>query len=107
VIVDSAATGTGDSPLVITGFANVFEATVSLELADLDGNVVHEEFTTASCGTGCWGGFSFNIDDFDFEATPVTLRVFWHSPENGEPADVVSIPVSWGEDAAWDLITGS
>lgn len=107
VNIDSAATGTGNAPLVISGFANVFEATVSLELVDLDGNVVHEAFTTATCGTGCWGGFSFNIDDFDFEATPVTVRVFWHSPENGEPSDVVSIPVFWGEEAAWDFLPGS
>jgi spore germination protein GerM len=107
VIVDSAATGTGSAPLVITGFANVFEATVSLELVDLDGNVVYEAFTMASCGTGCWGAFSFNIDDFDFEATPVTLRVFWHSAEDGQPADVVSIPVSWGDEAVWDFLPGS
>jgi Immunoglobulin-like domain of bacterial spore germination/Sporulation and spore germination len=107
VNLDSAATGTGDSPLVISGFANVFEATVSLELVDTAGSVVYQAFTTATCGTGCWGAFSFNIDDFDFDATPVTVRVFFHSPEDGEPADVVSVPVAWGDDAAWDLLTGS
>jgi hypothetical protein len=107
VNVDSAATGTGDAPLVISGFANVFEATVSLELVDAAGDVVYEAFTTATCGTGCWGAFSFNIDDFDFAATPVTVRVFFHSPEDGEPADVVSIPVAWGDDAAWDFMAGS
>ena len=107
VIVDSAPTGTGDGPLTISGFANVFEATVSLELVDLDGNVVYEDFTMASCGTGCWGGFSFHIDGFDFEGTPVTLKVFWHSPEDGEPADVVSIPVAWGDDAVWNFLPGS
>ncbi|HLF44642.1 MAG TPA: Gmad2 immunoglobulin-like domain-containing protein [Acidimicrobiia bacterium] len=109
VIVDSPASGVADEPLVVSGFANVFEATVSLELVDIDGNVVYEDFTTATCGTGCWGGFSFNIDDFDFGATQVTVRVFWHSPENGEPSDVVSIPVSWGDEdeAAWDFLPGS
>jgi len=106
VNLDSAVTGTGDSPLVISGFANVFEATVSLELVDPAGSVVYEAFTTATCGTGCWGAFTFNIDDFDFAATPVTVRVFFHSPEDGEPADVVSVPVAWGDDATWDL-TGS
>ncbi|MDP9143724.1 MAG: GerMN domain-containing protein, partial [Actinomycetota bacterium] len=107
VIVDSAPTGTGDAPLTVSGFANVFEATVSMELVDLDGNVVYEDFANASCGTGCWGAFSFHIDGFDFEATPVTMTVFWHSPEDGEPGDVVSIPVRWGDEAAWDLLTGS
>ena len=96
VIVDSAATGEGDSPLNITGFANVFEATVSLQLVDPDGNVVYEDFTTASCGTGCWGAFSFHIEGIDFESTPITLKVFWNSAEDGSPTDVVSIPVNWG-----------
>jgi spore germination protein GerM len=106
VIVDSAATGSGDSPLNITGFANVFEASVSLELVDSDGNVVYEDFTTASCGTGCWGGFSFHIEGFDFGSTPVTLKVFWHSPEDGSPADVVTIPVLWDDSDGWDLLPG-
>jgi hypothetical protein len=107
VNVDSAASGTGDAPLVISGFANVFEATVSLELVQSDGVIAYEAFATATCGTGCWGAFSFNIDDFDFENIPVTARVFWHSPEDGEPADVVSIPVAWGDEAAWDFTPGS
>jgi spore germination protein GerM len=104
VNLTSAITGSGSGPLVITGVANVFEATVSLELVDPDGNVVHEDFTTASCGTGCWGSFSFHVEDVDFESVPLTARVFWHSPEDGEPADVVSVPVDWGEDGGWDFL---
>jgi spore germination protein GerM len=104
VILTSALTGSGSGPLTFTGDANVFEATVSLELVDSDGNVVYEDFTTATCGTGCWGSFSFHVQDFDFESTPVTARVFWHSPEDGEPADVVSVPVAWGEDGGWDFL---
>jgi len=107
VIVDSAPTGTGTGPLTISGFANVFEATVNLELVDLDGNVLYEDFTTATCGTGCWGGFSFHLDGFDFEATPAILRVFWYSPEDGEPSDVVSIPIAWGDEAVWDFLPSS
>jgi len=104
VILTSAITGSGSSPLVFTGEANVFEATVSLELVDLDGNVVYDDFTTATCGTGCWGSFGFHIEDVDFESTQLTARVFWHSPEDGEPADVVSVPVFWGEAGAWDFL---
>jgi hypothetical protein len=85
----------------VTGFANVFEATVSLEVVDADGNVVLEEFTTATCGTGCWGAFSFSID-YQFEGTE-TVRVFWHSAEDGSPSDVVSVPVAWGEEQVWDF----
>ncbi len=59
VNLDSAASGSGNAPLAVTGFANVFEATVSLEVVDAGGNVVHEDFATATCGTGCWGAFTF------------------------------------------------
>ena len=79
---------------------------MSLELVDSDGNVVYQDFTTASCGTGCWGGFSFHIEGFDFGSTPVTLKVFWHSPEDGSPADVVTIPVLWDDSDGWDLLPG-
>jgi hypothetical protein len=103
ILVESAATGAVDGPFVITGLANVFEATVNLELVDDDGNVVYEDVTTASCGTGCWGDFSFHID-LDVESTPLTLRVFWLSPEDGEPSDVVSIPVPWGDWATHQLL---
>jgi len=103
VNLTSAINGSGSGPLVITGVANVFEATVSLELVDPDGNVVHDDFTTATCGSGCWGSFSFHIEDVDFEATPLTARIFWHSPEDGEPADVVTVPVHWGE-GGWDFL---
>jgi len=103
VNVDSAASGAGSPPLVISGFANVFEATVSLEVLDAGGNVVHEDFTTATCGTGCWGFYSFNID-YPFTGGE-TIRVFWHSAEDGSPSDVVSIPVTWGDDAAWDFLS--
>jgi hypothetical protein len=105
VNLDSPISGSGDGPLTVTGFANVFEATVSGELVDSAGNVVYEAFATATCGTGCWGAFGFQIDDFDFESTPVTLRVFWHSAEDGSPADVVSVPVAWDDDQVWDFVS--
>ena len=101
VNLDSAASGSGDAGLTITGFANVFEATVSLEVVDADGNVVHEDFATATCGTGCWGAYEFMID-YPFVGGE-TIRVFWHSAEDGSPTDVVSVPVAWGDAQAWDF----
>jgi hypothetical protein len=87
---------------MVSGVANVFEATVSLEVVDAGGNVVVEDFTTASCGTGCWGAYSFNID-YPFTGEE-TVRVFWHSPEDGSPSDVVTIPVLWDDPDGWDLL---
>jgi spore germination protein GerM len=103
VLVTSPVNGEGDSPLMVSGVANVFEATVSLEVVDGGGNVVHEDFTTATCGTGCWGAYTFDVD-YPFTGEE-SIRVFWHSPEDGEPADVVTVPVLWDDQDGWDLIT--
>ncbi|MGH3651087.1 MAG: Gmad2 immunoglobulin-like domain-containing protein, partial [Acidimicrobiia bacterium] len=40
---------------LVEGIANVFEATVNIAVLDATGEVVHEEFVTATCGSGCWG----------------------------------------------------
>jgi spore germination protein GerM len=103
VNLDSALSGSGDSPLAVTGFANVFEATVSLEVVDAGGNVVVEDFATATCGTGCWGAYGFQVD-YPFVGDE-TVRVFWHSAEDGSPSDVVSVPVAWGDEQVWDFIS--
>jgi hypothetical protein len=99
--VDSPIQGQGDESLAVMGFANVFEATVSLEVVDGRGNVVHEAFATATCGTGCWGSYEFQVD-YPFEGGE-TVRVFRHSAEDGSPADIVSIPVLWDDPDGWDL----
>jgi germination protein M len=49
------------SPVRVSGLANVFEANVSVELLDQDGKVISHDFTTATCGTGCWGSFSIAL----------------------------------------------
>ena len=101
VNIDSPIQGQGDEPLRVAGFANVFEATVSLEVVDASGNVVQEDFTTATCGTGCWGAYEFEVD-YPFVGDE-TIRVFWHSAEDGSPSDVVSIPVLWDDPDGWDF----
>jgi hypothetical protein len=105
ILVTSPVEGNGGGPLAVSGVANVFEATVSLEVVDAGGNVVQEAFTTATCGTGCWGAYNFEVD-YPFTGGE-TVRVFYHSPEDGDPADVVSVPVLWDDDNGWDLATGS
>ncbi|MGH8913941.1 MAG: GerMN domain-containing protein, partial [Acidimicrobiia bacterium] len=50
VIVTNPVQGDDGLPLVVSGAANVFEATVSLEVLDAEGSVVHEAFATATCG---------------------------------------------------------
>ena len=49
------------SPVHVSGLANVFEANVSVEILDADGHVIAHDFTTASCGTGCWGSYALDL----------------------------------------------
>jgi hypothetical protein len=50
-----------ESPILIRGSANVFEANVGIQILDADGNVIVETFTTATCGTGCRGTFRTTV----------------------------------------------
>jgi Immunoglobulin-like domain of bacterial spore germination/Sporulation and spore germination len=70
-------------PIVIGGMTNAFEATVNYRVLDVSGAVVVEGMTTALCGTGCWGGFSTEIDLPDGTRGPLTLQVFDYSEEDG------------------------
>ncbi|HZE28805.1 MAG TPA: GerMN domain-containing protein [Gaiellaceae bacterium] len=84
-----------NSPVMVSGTANVFEANVSVEILNADGEVVGRAFTTASCGTGCRGTYS----------TPVTYKVEKEQPGTivvhdddaagtGTPPHSVRIPVT-------------
>ena len=81
------------SPVTVSGFADVFEATVNVRIRDENGDVLVETFTTATCGTGCWGDFSeavaFDID----ERQKGRVEVLTYSAEDGSERNVVSIPV--------------
>jgi germination protein M len=79
------------SPLNVSGTANTFEATFNYELLDADGNIVDEDFVTATSGTGTRGTFDFTTADFDDVAT---LRVFELSAEDGSRMREVDIPLS-------------
>jgi Immunoglobulin-like domain of bacterial spore germination/Sporulation and spore germination len=83
------------SPLIVSGTANVFEANVSMELVIGSGKNADtiETFTTATCGSGCRGDFSteieFNID----KPTGARLHVFEVSAEDGSRLYEVILPV--------------
>jgi germination protein M len=63
------------SPVKVSGLANVFEANVSIEVLDRNGEVVAHDVTTASCGTGCWGSFSLALAYHVDERQPGTIVV--------------------------------
>ena len=82
------------SPVSIKGNADVFEATVSIDILDSAGKRIVRTFTTATCGTGCRGTF-FKDVPFTVEATqPGTILVYESSAEDGKPINVVDIAVT-------------
>jgi hypothetical protein len=92
ILVESV--GPGDevsSPLRVTGTANTFEATLNLRLVTDDGQVLHDDFATATSGTGTRGTFDETIE-FDGEG-PATLVAYERSAEDGSEIKVVRIPV--------------
>ena len=80
------------SPLRAEGTANTFEANFQYESLDSDGNVVDENFVTATSGTGTRGTFDFTtVPTVDEVAT---LVVFESSAEDGSRMNEVEIPLT-------------
>ena len=79
------------SPLRATGTANTFEANFQYELLDADGEVVDENFVTATSGTGTRGTFDFTTGAFDEVSA---LVVFETSAEDGSRMREVEIPLT-------------
>lgn len=81
------------SPIRLRGTANVYEATVSIEVHDETGAVVYEGFTTATSGTGTRGTFDTTVPLKDLEG-PMTIVAFEASAEDGRPLHVAKVPVT-------------
>jgi germination protein M len=78
------------TPLDVSGTANTFEANFQYELLDAEGNVVDENFVTATSGTGTRGTFEFTTAEVDEVST---LVVFETSAEDGSRMREVEIPL--------------
>jgi Immunoglobulin-like domain of bacterial spore germination/Sporulation and spore germination len=82
------------NPVAVSGTADVFEATVSVRILNSAGHEIARTFTTASCGTGCRGGYSVTIPYSVPRAQPGTIVVFESSAKDGQPVNVQQIPVT-------------
>jgi germination protein M len=81
------------SPIQITGTANVFEAQFQAELTDSTGAVLARQTVHATSGTGTRGSFDTTIAYHVATSGPGTLTVFDTSPKDGSRIDTVQIPV--------------
>jgi germination protein M len=92
--VDRPAWGAAlGNPGRVTGSANVFEAAYVITLLDASGDVIYEEPTMATCGTGCRGTFDVMVDYEVGQAQWGTLRVWYGSAQDGSAQGVREYPV--------------
>jgi germination protein M len=83
-----------EGSVTVSGTANVFEANVSIRIVSDDGEVLAKTFTTATCGSGCRGDFSEDIEFDVDEPTDATIEVYEESAETGKPVNMIKVPVT-------------
>ena len=93
-VAKPAPDATVTSPVTVAGSANVFEANVTVEILNAQGEVVGKTFTTATCGTGCRGTYSVPVSFKVLKAQNGTIVV--HDDDaagTGKPPHEVRVPV--------------
>jgi hypothetical protein len=81
-----------ESPLRLRGTANTFEATFQITLVDWDGRIIHEQFATATSGTGTRGTFDVTIP-FAVDREGGAVIVYELSAKDGSRINLIEIPV--------------
>ncbi|MGW5557748.1 Gmad2 immunoglobulin-like domain-containing protein [Micromonospora sp. NPDC003944] len=81
------------TPLVVTGTADVFEATVSVRVLDSAGLEVATGFGTASCGSGCRGGYRVQVGWRTTREQKGTIEVYEVSARDGSRINTTTVPV--------------
>ena len=95
IFIDNPAWGaTVGRPIVVSGKANVFEATFLLELRDDEGRVMTRRQVMATAGSGTWGDW---VEELDIEST-ATRRLWltvWNESamDGGAPENVRRYPI--------------
>jgi hypothetical protein len=93
ILVESPLPGdTVRSPIRLRGTANVFEATVSIDVRGANGKLLKRTFTTATAGTGTRGTFDTEVA-LPNGTGPVTVVAYESSAEDGRPLHVVELPL--------------
>lgn len=95
----------GEDGYTVAGKANVFEASLSVQVLDGSGGVVHEEHLMASCGSGCWGEFSVDLDPGLITPGESSVRLFTYSAEDGSMTNVLTVPIP-ADSGVWEITVG-
>ena len=85
-----------ESPVRLTGSANVFEAVFRVEVVDGEGLIVAEERVMATSGTGTPGTFDVTIDFEPQRPGLGAIVTFVLSAKDGSREDVTEVPVRMG-----------
>ncbi len=81
------------NPGCVAGTANVFEARFRITLLDAAGTTIADVPATATCGTGCRGGFEVTVPYVVDRAQTGTLRAWDGSMKDGRPVNVREYPI--------------
>jgi sporulation and spore germination protein/immunoglobulin-like protein involved in spore germination len=93
ILVESPLPGDSvTSPVRLRGTANVFEATVSIDVRDAAGRLVKRTFTTATSGNGTRGTFDTTLPLPGHEGN-LTVVAYEASAKDGTPLHVVRVPL--------------
>ena len=93
ILVESPLPGDAvRSPIRLRGTANVFEATVSIDVRDANGRLLKRTFTTATSGNGTRGTFDTELALADHEGS-ITVVAYESSAKDGTPLHVVRVPL--------------
>jgi sporulation and spore germination protein/immunoglobulin-like protein involved in spore germination len=78
----------------VTGSANVFEAALTIRVLNERGHSIATVHTTASCGTGCRGGYTVKLP-FKVRHDQLGAIVVFDddSDGDGQPSNLVRVPV--------------
>lgn len=94
VMIETPATGAeipASTSFEVSGLSNTFEASMSYIVTDLaTGEVVVEDFTTATCGSGCWGEFSFMVPVTASDVTNYRIEAFEYSAKDGSKVNIAT-----------------
>jgi ATP-binding cassette subfamily B protein len=83
------------SPIELRGTSNTFEAMMQIEIIDGAGEIIYEDFATATSGSGTRGTFNVSIDvDIQNEGFG-SIIMYEESAEDGSRINEIEIPVDF------------